>query len=74
MDVTADRAGWRKSSYSGDNGGACVEVAGQVPSIVALRDSKNPAGLSLSFASQEWHAFAAAVKVAAVKVGEFDLA
>jgi hypothetical protein len=69
MDMTADRAGWRKSSHSGDNGGDCVEVAGHLPGIVALRDSKNPAGPSLSFAPQEWHAFAAAVKA-----GEFDLA
>jgi len=30
---------WRKSSFSGSNGGSCVEVAG---SLRALRDSKNP--------------------------------
>jgi hypothetical protein len=30
---------WRKSSFSNDQGGACVEVAG---SLGALRDSKNP--------------------------------
>jgi hypothetical protein len=26
-----DRAQWRKSSYSGDNGGGCVEVARNLP-------------------------------------------
>jgi hypothetical protein len=69
MDMTADRAVWRKSSYSGDNGGNCVEVAGHLPGVVVIRDSKNPAAPSLSFAPQEWHAF-----TAAVKAGEFDLA
>jgi uncharacterized protein DUF397 len=34
---------WRKSSYSGGNGGACVELA----NIGAIRDSKNPAGPTL---------------------------
>jgi hypothetical protein len=35
---------WRKSSYSGDQGGNCVEIA-EIPSpTVAVRDSKNPAG------------------------------
>jgi hypothetical protein len=39
MDLT--RAIWRKSSY---NGGNCVEVASNLLSIVAVRDSKNPEG------------------------------
>ena len=34
---------WRKSSYSGDQGGDCVEIA-ETPAIVAVRDSKSPAG------------------------------
>ncbi|MFI7674658.1 DUF397 domain-containing protein [Actinophytocola sp. NPDC049390] len=32
---------WRKSSFSGSNGGDCVEVAN---TLKAVRDSKNPAG------------------------------
>jgi hypothetical protein len=68
MDMTADRALWRKSSYSGDNGGDCVEVAGNLPGTVAVRDSKNPAGPALAVAPHEWAAF-----TAAVKAGEFDL-
>ncbi|MEH0511667.1 MULTISPECIES: DUF397 domain-containing protein [unclassified Streptomyces] len=38
---------WRKSSYSGDQGGNCVEVAqtlGGAADVVAVRDSKTPAG------------------------------
>ena len=34
---------WRKSSYSSDQGGDCVEVAA-APALIAIRDSKNPAG------------------------------
>ncbi|MGW2324488.1 DUF397 domain-containing protein [Streptomyces sp. NPDC001700] len=34
---------WRKSSYSGDDGGECVEVA-SIPGRMAIRDSKNPEG------------------------------
>ncbi|NUO41238.1 MAG: DUF397 domain-containing protein [Streptomyces sp.] len=35
---------WRKSSYSGDQGGNCVEVAEAPAATIAVRDSKNPAG------------------------------
>ncbi|MFD5832692.1 DUF397 domain-containing protein [Streptomyces collinus] len=38
---------WRKSSYSGDQGGSCVEVA-EAPATIAIRDSKNPAGPMLT--------------------------
>jgi hypothetical protein len=34
-------ARWRKSSYSGNTGGECIEVA-QLPTLIAIRDSKNP--------------------------------
>nr|WSZ17564.1 DUF397 domain-containing protein [Streptomyces canus] len=34
---------WRKSSYSSDQGGECVEIAETV-TAVAVRDSKTPAG------------------------------
>ncbi|MFJ4947646.1 DUF397 domain-containing protein [Streptomyces sp. NPDC088760] len=35
---------WRKSSYSGDQGGQCVEVAETPSATLAIRDSKTPAG------------------------------
>ncbi|MFI9804944.1 DUF397 domain-containing protein [Streptomyces sp. NPDC052301] len=35
---------WRKSSYSSDQGGECVEVAELAEATVAVRDSKTPAG------------------------------
>ncbi|MEO3826040.1 DUF397 domain-containing protein [Actinomadura sp. B10D3] len=43
MDLTD--AKWRRSSYSGSNGGNCVELAGLAgASVVAVRDSKDPDG------------------------------
>ncbi|GGT69972.1 DUF397 domain-containing protein [Actinomadura citrea] len=43
MDLTD--AKWRRSSYSGSNGGNCVELAETVAaSVVAVRDSKDPHG------------------------------
>ena len=52
---------WRKSARSG---GAtnCVEVAGGLPLIVAVRDSKNPAGPKLTFDFSAWDTFTARVK------------
>ncbi|MFI7575885.1 DUF397 domain-containing protein [Micromonospora sp. NPDC049497] len=51
---------WRKSTRSGDNGGACVEVATNLPGIVAVRDSKDPKGEVLTFRPEAWIAFVSA--------------
>ncbi|WP_149257529.1 DUF397 domain-containing protein [Actinomadura sp. K4S16] len=59
---------WRKSSRSGDTGGACVEVAG-LAANVGVRDSKDPDGPKLVFASAEWLAFARRVKSGALDLG-----
>jgi len=50
------RAQWRISSYSA-NGSTCVEVARNLPGIVAVRDSKDRPGPILTFAPDEWQAF-----------------
>jgi hypothetical protein len=50
------QANWVKSSYSG-NSGQCVEVARNLPGIVAVRDSKDPNGPALVFTPDEWVAF-----------------
>ncbi|GLY54809.1 DUF397 domain-containing protein [Lentzea sp. NBRC 102530] len=43
---------WLKASYSGTNGGNCVEVT---PGFV--RDSKNPQGDWLPFSAVSWRRF-----------------
>ncbi|MEU7656060.1 DUF397 domain-containing protein [Micromonospora taraxaci] len=52
---------WRKSTRSGDNGGDCVEVATNVPDLVAVRDSKHIDGPALRFEHRSWLTFIAAV-------------
>jgi hypothetical protein len=47
---------WRKSSYSGDTGGECVEVAARSQEM-RVRDSKNPAGPRLAFPVGAWAEF-----------------
>jgi len=52
---------WRKSSYSGNSGGNCVEVGDAAP-LMPARDSKAPEGPRLAFGREAWEAFAAEVK------------
>jgi hypothetical protein len=60
MDVAS--AGWRKSSYSGSNGGNCVEVAGH-GSRVLVRDTRQAGtGPVLRFSPAAWRRFAGQVK------------
>jgi hypothetical protein len=58
---------WRKSTWSGDNGGACVEVA-FLGTAVGLRDSKDKGnGAILIVNLGEWNAF-----LAEARDGEFS--
>ncbi|MBO8188182.1 DUF397 domain-containing protein [Streptomyces spirodelae] len=47
---------WVKSSYSGDDGPACVEVAATL-GTVHVRDSKNTPGPQLAVTSATWATF-----------------
>jgi hypothetical protein len=54
---------WRKSSYSGGNGGECIEVRAQSQAgCVLVRDTRDRQGPVLAFGRQAWEAFAAIVK------------
>jgi uncharacterized protein DUF397 len=59
MDVTS--VAWRTSSYSGDNGGTCVEVGALGPAV-AVRDSTHQDGRQLVFAANAWLAFTIQLK------------
>lgn len=52
---------WRKSSRSGTEQSTCVEVAA-LPSVIAVRDSKNPNGPHLTFEAADWRAFTRRIK------------
>jgi hypothetical protein len=47
--------GWRKVSYSGTNGGNCVE-AGNTGHGAAVRDSKDQDGPRLAVSAAQWRA------------------
>jgi hypothetical protein len=66
MGHNIDDLTWRKSSYSGSNGGDCVEIADNLPGVVAVRDSKEPGGPVLAFTLEDWQAF-----TIAIRTGEF---
>jgi hypothetical protein len=69
---------WRKSSYSGGNGGNCVEITparrksgrngggcvevASVQRVIAVRDSKDSSGSVLTFTPQVWRAFTISVR------------
>lgn len=62
-------ADWTSSTYSQANGGECVQWApdhARASCVVPVRDSKNPQGPPLLFASAAWTSF-----IAAVRDGEF---
>ena len=67
MSRDLESAQWRKSTRSGQSGN-CVEVATNLPGVVAVRDTKDRQGGTLKVDPGAWSAF-----LAGIKVGEFDL-
>ncbi|MDP9795689.1 hypothetical protein J2S43_004201 [Catenuloplanes nepalensis] len=60
IDLTG--ATWRKSTRSGSTGGNCVEVAANLPGVIAVRDSKDAAGPALLVSPAAFEAFTASVR------------
>ena len=61
----ATLSGWRKSSYSGNDGGSCLEILDDDYGCgcgIGVRDSKNPKGPALVFGSDGWSSFVTAIK------------
>jgi cobalamin biosynthesis protein CobT len=50
---------WRKSSYSGDNGGECIEVAAAAD--VLVRDTTDRSGPVLIFTTSAWRTFTSTI-------------
>ncbi|MFC8422626.1 DUF397 domain-containing protein [Streptomyces sp. NPDC057236] len=55
-ETATGRLAWFKSSYSGAQGGECVEVA-TCPHTVHVRDSKDTNRPGLAVGSETWAAF-----------------
>jgi hypothetical protein len=53
---------WVKSSYSGSQGGNCVEVSARGREAVLVRDTMNRAGAVLRFREDRWQHFADSLK------------
>jgi hypothetical protein len=52
---------WRKATYSGDNGGACVEVA-SASGLVMVRDTTNRNGATLAVTPAAWRRLVATAR------------
>ena len=65
--IDLSRATWRKATLSSQNGG-CVEVASNLPDIVAVRDSRRPEGGAHVVGRATFAAF-----LADAKIGRYDL-
>jgi hypothetical protein len=53
---------WIKSSYSGSQGGNCVEVAIGMRGQMLVRDTKDREGTVLAFSPDMWQEFATNLK------------
>jgi hypothetical protein len=58
---TIDSAPWRKSSYSGTNGGSCVETA-DMDGRILVRDTTDHGGMVLTVSSTAWRQFIDALR------------
>jgi hypothetical protein len=53
--------GWRKSTYSDANGGQCLETA-STNGLIAVRDTTDRDGTTLSIPASAWQLFTASLK------------
>jgi hypothetical protein len=56
-----DSGTWRKSTFSGTNGGGCVEVANSVNGVL-VRDTTNRNGGTLAVSTDVWGHFIATLR------------
>jgi hypothetical protein len=64
MELT--EANWRKSSHSGNNGGACIEIGVRADGVL-VRDTKDRGGPVLALSPVAWRKFTDQVKEAGAR-------
>ncbi|MFE3170054.1 DUF397 domain-containing protein [Amycolatopsis sp. NPDC059090] len=62
LSAVFDPEEWRRSSFSGPDGGTCVEVNFSAAGTVGVRDSKLANSPVLMFSPQGWRALTDAVR------------
>jgi hypothetical protein len=60
--IDLSRAHWRKAARSTSGTGGCVEIASNLPGVIAIRDSKRPEDGAHVVAPAAFAAFLADVK------------
>jgi hypothetical protein len=60
--MTTDQTGWRTSSYSGGQGGNCVQVAGRGGQVLVRDTRQDGIGPVLGFSPGAWRRFAGQLK------------
>ena len=66
--IDLSRARWRKARRSNGGNGGCVEIAANLPRVVAVRDSKRPEGGAHVVGRAAFAAF-----LEDVKAGRYDI-
>ncbi len=66
--IDLSRAQWRKARLSSTSNGGCVEIAANLPGVVAVRDSTRPAAGAHVVSQAAFARF-----LAETKSGRFDL-
>jgi hypothetical protein len=59
---TMNSATWRKSSYSGTNGGGCVEAGVAEQGHVLVRDTTNRGGAVLNVSAKAWQGLTSSLR------------
>jgi Domain of unknown function (DUF397) len=65
--IDLSRAQWRKAARSTSGNGGCVEIASNLPGVIAIRDSKRPEDGAQVVGPSTFAAF-----LADVKAGRYD--
>ena len=60
--IDLSRADWRKARRSAQGNGGCVEIAGNLPGVTAIRDSKRPGDGAHIVKREAFAAFLADIK------------